>query len=528
MQALVDEPPTPVPQAPLGGATAPGEPVSCGLQLRSLSTLQAPPAGGGAPSPLDPFTAGRAAPLHARVVRDLAVEGWAVYWTVSSSAASESGDEPSNVAAAGGGSGGGGAAAASPRLVAPGDYIVPPINTFMRIAAGPPSGEAAGGGAALGVDVLIGVAGAALTVSTAQLHGMARLADAAAVWERRNRHGRFRPSGWRTVSQVPGGWAACVGGAADVAPPGGGAPEKAPEPGARLVPTARAGRGAPVTWRQVWHYAANAVLEEERAARARRAGGAGVLTRRDGPARRRYMGLYRRRLERLQWEQAAAQREGEDEQEQRQEEEAAATAEAAAPGSGPASLAASSGASEASLAEAAAAAVAPPPGPERSGDSLGSAGGAPEGTEPAAAAPAEAAAPPALLSREEERELQLLELRLGVADILLARSLAEAAVDRQGASGGRRCDAGLREPNWLPDPQPRAGARPRSHATLPLPILPRRRRPAAQLVRVGRCRAVLLLPQPLLRQRRRRRRPPARDARWRVGRGPRRAPGRAD
>ncbi len=425
-------------QAPIGPATGPnGAPadgrVSCGLQLRCMSTLQ--PAGADALSPLDPFTAGRPRAPTPRVVRELSVEGWALYWTAPSSSSDQQQHHNQQRARSGSGSatpGGSrdGSRRASPYpapfggggdngVIAPGDFIVPPVNTFMRIAVRAADGAGAADGAAVAVDVLIGATDVHLQVGAGQLVGMARLADAAAVWERRNRHGRFRPSGWRAVGQVPGGWAACgaVGAAGAAAAEVAAAAEDGGKWRARLVPAARAGLCAPVTWQQVWRYAGRAVMEQRRAERERRAGGAATLTKRDGPARRRYMVLYRRRLEHLQ-------------QQQQQQQQQSAAAEAEAEPSG----------------EAAAAA----PAASRSGGSLAAKGGGGEdgadeeeeavaGGE--AATTAAAATAPAAgervqpLGREEERELQLLELRLGVADILLARSLAEAAVDRQEGSG---------------------------------------------------------------------------------------------
>ena len=402
----------------------------CGLQLRRLSTLQGASYDAAA-SPIAPFAAGRPPLEAARVVRELAVEGWALYWTAEAPA-------PAGVDGDDGGSSGETASAAAAAAAggvqqapAAGDYIVPPVSTVMRIAVLPPPPAAAAAGAALAVDVLVGASDVALRVDARQLAGAARLADAAAVWQRRNRFGRFRPSGWRTVGQIAGGWAACCGAGGSAAGAGGAGKS---EGGARLVPAARAGLCAPVTWAQVWRYAADAVIEGQRAERA--GGSGGVLAKRDGPARRRYMDLYRRRLEQLQRQQQAQQ------QQQQQPEQAAeeAPAEQQQPDESP--LQQEAGAAATAAPQPAPAGPEPSPPASRaasSADLSAAAATARPKSARATPAPPERCGAGAPLAAEEERELSLLEVRLAAPDILLARALAEAALERQaGASDAER------------------------------------------------------------------------------------------
>lgn len=230
--------------------------------------------------------------------------------------------------------------------VQPVNYIVPPVDAVMRIVVQEPSAAISVDAATLSFEMLIGASDVAIQISAQQMVGMARLADDAAIWARRNKYGRFRPSGWRTCveAQPSSGWQpdhAASGKKTDADTAGrpgkrarqdstsaassqanaadewmlkssrqqrsgaqlshgglesqdttadrqqashsltdvpqkittfAGAVESAVRSAramgcGRLVPTARVGEGAPVTWRQVWQYAINAVLTDIRDSR---------------------------------------------------------------------------------------------------------------------------------------------------------------------------------------------------------------------------------------------------------------------
>lgn len=355
-------------------AAAAGEPggeyASFGVQLASLATIQEAAAAGAAAAQqqlaaaLADGGAPTGDPQALKIVRQLAVEGWALYWRPAGGAQAGATATPQEQQ---------GQAQPSPLAgladIPASDYIVTPVDAVMRIAVRDPQAAgadaAAAGGGALSVEILTCAADAAVQVSAQQLAGMVRLADDAAVWQARNRYGRYRPSGWVTQAEAaqhqrrsaavahaaqqplqqrlsqrrrrprlgqqqhaqpqqpnyvqqrrwrrqaqpagvavgasvrlpgqqprrhrsrssgsspagcravshqaslePGSSAAASAAAAAVTAPDepeavAGGPTT-PAGSSTLVPTARQGLGAPVSWRQVWRYALNCVLDDLR------------------------------------------------------------------------------------------------------------------------------------------------------------------------------------------------------------------------------------------------------------------------
>jgi hypothetical protein len=246
-----------------------------------------------------------------------------------------------------------------------------------------------------------------MQVSTQQLVGMARLTDNAAVWSKRMQYGRFRPPGWITVQQAQQqrpGWRQRVtlAGADCAAAGGSNAGSRAGPASGQLVPTARAGVGAPVSWQQVWQYAGRAVLEDLR--ERRRLQGWRTALKSDVTARRRYVHLYQQKLDSLQ---------------------PAPPPAAAAPAASTPSTPAAAPAGDAPAPAAAAGAAGKASDEAGDGDADTVAPPADTGHAAAAGAAVAKESAAAVLS-----ELQRLEQQLSVEDILLCRSLAELALER--------------------------------------------------------------------------------------------------
>jgi hypothetical protein len=143
----------------------------------------------------------------------------------------------------------------------------------------------------LSCEVFIGASEVAMQLSSQQLLGMARIADDAAVWGKRNKYGRYRPPGWITVLQAVrqrrayhSYWGSTMGGttsgtAGSTSVTGwdvqehGSSSSKGGSSSSTVVPTGRCGVGAPVTWLQVWQYAVRATLADVRRRRRQQGGG---------------------------------------------------------------------------------------------------------------------------------------------------------------------------------------------------------------------------------------------------------------
>jgi hypothetical protein len=192
-------------------------------------------------------------------------------------------------------------------------------------AAGLDTGSSSSSKGGLSCEVFIGASEVAMQLSSQQLVGMARIADDAAVWAKRNKYGRYRPPGWITVLQAVrqrrahhAYWSSTAGSTAggtagsthtpvtgwEVAAAlqhgqGGSATQKqaagssssgggkgsSSSSSSTVVPTGRSGVGAPVTWLQVWQYAVRATLADVRQ-RRRQQGGGWDMHRRELMARR--------------------------------------------------------------------------------------------------------------------------------------------------------------------------------------------------------------------------------------------------
>jgi hypothetical protein len=243
------------------------------VKLASLSTVAA----GKAPSVLSLFPglqsvepAGAAA-AAAKVIRQLHVQGWSCYWKPRRPLAQQQQHQQQQ-------------GQVCPGLTVPTieahEYLLSPVEAVMQLtvhtsgAGGGGSAAAAASLAAGGVscELFLGAGQVGMQVSTQQLIGMARLADDAAVWSKRARYGRYRPPGWISVQQavqqqLPG-WQLHSAGqqhSRQGAPSHDAAAAAATaSAGSQLVPTGRAGVGAPVSWRQVWQYAVHAVLADLR------------------------------------------------------------------------------------------------------------------------------------------------------------------------------------------------------------------------------------------------------------------------
>jgi hypothetical protein len=282
-----------------------------GVKLASLSTV----APGDAPSVLSLFpalqSASAAAAAAAKVIRQLHVQGWSCYWKPRRQQQQPC-QQGSPAQAPHGPAAGSSHQHRQPehsRHTAPRvesqDYLLAPVEAVLQVTVHTSgAGSASMGGSSsagagvlssgLACDVFLGAGQVSMQLSSQQLVGMARLADDAAIWNKRARYGCYRPPGWITGQQ-----AALQGlcwqdswqeGGQHTQQPGG------PEPGAqlsrtvsvssrssggtgvedlrsssfssaagsRLVPTGRNNVGAPVTWRAVWQYAVQSVLTDVR------------------------------------------------------------------------------------------------------------------------------------------------------------------------------------------------------------------------------------------------------------------------
>jgi hypothetical protein len=325
-------------QAPAGSAS---EYEAFGVQLASLTTVKP----GKRPDLLAAFAGLHrpAEPLAAKVVRQLHVQGWSCYWKPRRAAWHQQQQQQWMAAAAGA------AAAADGRpglsVVAPAldatDFLLAPVEAVMEItvlnssssssagesaAAGTDSSSSSSSKGGLSCEVFIGASEVAMQLSSQQLVGMARIADDAAVWAKRNKYGRYRPPGWITVLQavrqrrahhaywssttgstVGGtsgtggtsgstyspftGWEAAAatqeqGGTSQKQAAGSSSSGKgSSSSSSTVVVTGRCGVGAPVTWLQVWQYAVRATLADVRQQR-RQQGGGWDMHRRELMARR--------------------------------------------------------------------------------------------------------------------------------------------------------------------------------------------------------------------------------------------------
>lgn len=221
--------------------------------------------------------------LTAKVVRQLHVQGWSCYWkprrlqesqqqqqdhsnsgtAVKPSSAAAAGRRPTKPAAG--------------PILDPTDYILAPVEAVLEIAVHNGVAAAAGSsknssnGSGLACDVFVGAPEVAMQLSSQQLVGMARLADDAAIWTKRNTYGRYRPRGWLTVVQA---LRQCSTQYMQLAQQQQKQQGRQGDSSSQhtVVPTGRCGAGAAVTWLEVWHYAVRATIADVRARRRKQQG----------------------------------------------------------------------------------------------------------------------------------------------------------------------------------------------------------------------------------------------------------------
>lgn len=283
-----------------------------GVKLASLSTVAA----GDAPSVLSLFpalqSASAAAAAAAKVIRQLHVQGWSCYWKPRRQQQQPLQQRSSAQAPQGPAVGSSHqhrhpehSRHTAPRVESQ-DYLLAPVEAMLQVTvhtSGAGSATTGSGSAGAGVlssglacDVFLAAGQVSMQLSSQQLVGMARLADDAAIWNKRARYGCYRPPGWITAQQAaqqglcwhdswqeggrrqhtqqqegPGPGAqlsrTVSGSSSSSGDTGVGdlrSSSFSSAAGSCLVPTGRNGVGAPVTWRAVWQYAVQSVLADVR------------------------------------------------------------------------------------------------------------------------------------------------------------------------------------------------------------------------------------------------------------------------
>lgn len=229
----------------------------------------------------------------AKVVRQLHIHGWSCYWkprrVQHEEALRQQHQQQTRISAMVGNTR---QAFTAPPIAAaaklelhPTDYVLAPMEAIMEVtvhgrssavAAGQSSNSSISTG--LACDVFIGAPEVALQLSTQQLVGMARLADDATIWAKRNKYGRYRPPGWITELQATRQrnprhpYQSSGANTSGLQDDGRSSCERSRQCSPCVVPTGRCGVGAPVTWLQVWHYAAQAIIADLHSRRRKQQG----------------------------------------------------------------------------------------------------------------------------------------------------------------------------------------------------------------------------------------------------------------
>ena len=153
-----------------------------------------------------------------KIVRQLIVEGWGIYWVPARSSGNTKHRQDHRKSRS--------SMHSSGVQIQPSDYIVPPMTSVIQVlvrdrpaagslavpgASATDAGAGSSGQVRIAVEVLIGAEAVSLQLSQQQMVGMARFADDAAVWLKRNEHGMHRPAGWATVLQAHASGAAAGG-----------------------------------------------------------------------------------------------------------------------------------------------------------------------------------------------------------------------------------------------------------------------------------------------------------------------------